>query len=118
MSAGEEVAKLKAAILDIDAHATPLGEDEDGFATTGYLISVGSLHRALGLVGHGAGRNTDPDGALINEILRALAERDGLSLESEADPGTPARHYELASRLGIGRVFGLSDAPNQETSTR
>lgn len=41
-------------ILDIDAHATPFGEDEHGFVTGGYLISVGSLHRALGFVGHTA----------------------------------------------------------------
>ena len=46
--------RLRDAILDIDAHATPLGEDDDGFVTGGYLISVGSLHRALGLVGHTA----------------------------------------------------------------
>ena len=46
--------RLKAAILDIDAHATPLGTDEDGFVAGGYIISVGSLHRALGLVGHTA----------------------------------------------------------------
>lgn len=49
-----EVERLKAAILDIDAHATPLGEDDDGFITGGYTITVGSLHRALGVVGHGS----------------------------------------------------------------
>lgn len=43
---------LEAAILDIDAHATPLAEDEGGFTTGGYLVSVGALHRALGVVGH------------------------------------------------------------------
>lgn len=47
-----EVERLRAAILDIDAHATPLGEDADGFVTGGYEVSVGSLHRALGVVGH------------------------------------------------------------------
>lgn len=41
--------RLRAAITDIDAHATALGEDEDGFVTGGYTISVGSLHRALAL---------------------------------------------------------------------
>lgn len=46
------VERLTAAILDIDAHATPIGADEDGFATGGYLVSIGSLHRALGLIGH------------------------------------------------------------------
>lgn len=48
----ERVAKLEAAILDIDAHATPMGEDTDGFVAQGYTISVGCLHRALGLIGH------------------------------------------------------------------
>lgn len=48
------VAKLETAILDIDAHATALGTDEQGFVTGGYIISVGSLHRALGVVGHTA----------------------------------------------------------------
>ena len=47
------------------------------------------------------------NGELVREILVALAERDGVSLDSEADPGTPARNYELALRLGIGKVFGL-----------
>lgn len=46
--------RLKAAILDIDAHATGLGGDEDGFITGGYIVSVGSLHRALGIIGHTA----------------------------------------------------------------
>lgn len=46
-----EALHLREAILDIDAHATPLGEDEDGFVTGGYLISVGCLHRALAATG-------------------------------------------------------------------
>lgn len=46
--------RLRDAILDIDAHATPFGSDNDGYVTGGYLISVGSLHRALGVVGHTA----------------------------------------------------------------
>ena len=49
-----EVEQLRAAILDIDAHAAPMGSDESGFVSGGYIISVGSLHRALGLVGHSA----------------------------------------------------------------
>lgn len=47
---------------------------------------------------------------LVREILVAVCERDGLSLASGAEPGEPARNYELALRLGIGRVFGLPDA--------
>lgn len=46
--------RLRAAILDIDAHATALGEDEHGFVSGGYIISVGCLHRALGIIGHTA----------------------------------------------------------------
>jgi hypothetical protein len=45
--------------------------------------------------------------ALVREILEAICERDGISLESNADPGQPARNYELALRLGIGHVLGL-----------
>jgi hypothetical protein len=44
---------------------------------------------------------------LIRKILEALCRKDEISLDSEADPGTPARNYELALRLGIGQVFGL-----------
>lgn len=41
---------------------------------------------------------------LVNDILRALCERDGLSVESEVEPGKTARNYELADRLGIDLV--------------
>lgn len=47
---------------------------------------------------------------LVRSILEALCRRGGLSLESEADPGNPARNYELALRLGVGEVFGLADS--------
>ena len=50
------ITELRNAILDIDAHATPFGTDDDGFVSGGYLISVGSLHRALGVVGHSAAK--------------------------------------------------------------
>jgi len=51
--------RLRGAVLDIDAHAAPLGRDEDGFVAGGYIISVGCLHRALGLVGHSAAKCTE-----------------------------------------------------------
>jgi len=51
----------------------------------------------------------DTGDAVIREILEALCRKGGLSLDSAADPGTPARNYELASRLGIGYVFGLGE---------
>lgn len=48
----DQVRRLEEAILDIDAHATGVAVDEDGFNTGGYLVSIGSLHRALGVIGH------------------------------------------------------------------
>jgi len=48
---------------------------------------------------------------LVRDILEALCRRDGLPLESTAEPGEPARNYELGDRLGIGRVFGLKEQP-------
>lgn len=46
---------------------------------------------------------------LIRDILESLCRRDGVSLESSITPGGPARNYELADRLGIGKVFGLAE---------
>ncbi len=46
---------------------------------------------------------------LVAAILMAVCTRDGLSLDSEVDPGTPARNYELMDRLGIGHVIGLGE---------
>lgn len=49
--------------------------------------------------------------ALIRGILEAVCCRDNLSLESSVTPGEPARNYELALRLGIGHIFGLTQVP-------
>jgi hypothetical protein len=70
-----------AVILDIDAHATPFGEDEDGHVTGGYLISVGCLHRALGKVGHSAPKcqaeaERDAAYAVIRRLLEGWAVAD------------------------------------------
>lgn len=51
---------------------------------------------------------------IVRDVLEALCRRDGLSLESDAEPGQPARNYELACRLGIGHVFGLRE-PDPES---
>ncbi|MGW1744532.1 hypothetical protein ACWCRD_02720 [Streptomyces sp. NPDC002092] len=60
--------QYRAAILDIDAHATPIGlanqDDPDGNPHH-YAVTVGALHRALGKVGNTAASCT------------AEAERDG-----------------------------------------
>lgn len=49
--------RYRQAILDIDAHATPIGlahqDDPDGNPHH-YAVTVGALHRALGKVGHTA----------------------------------------------------------------
>jgi hypothetical protein len=52
----QRVKALELAILDIDAHAHAMGSDEDGFNSGGYIISIGSLHRALGLLGRTAAK--------------------------------------------------------------
>lgn len=74
----KRLAKLEAAVLDIDAHATPFSEDEDGWITR-YLMGVGALHRALGLIGHSAPKCADlPCGRAkvaefrIDQLLRDL----------------------------------------------
>jgi len=46
--------------------------------------------------------------ALLRKVLEALCHRDGLSLESDIEPGHPARNYELADRLGIPDAFKLT----------
>jgi hypothetical protein len=53
----------------------------------------------------------DAGAGLVRAILEAVCARDGLSLGSAVEPGTPARNYELAVRLGIGPVFGLPAVP-------
>jgi hypothetical protein len=58
------------------------------------------------------------DGDLVTgitrTILEAVCERDGIPLESSVVPGEPARNYELALRLRIGKVFGLRDDPGED----
>lgn len=51
-----EVERLRDAVLDIDRHAAAVATDEDGFNSGGYVISIGSLHRALGIIGHTAAK--------------------------------------------------------------
>ena len=51
---------------------------------------------------------------LVRAILEAVCERDGIPLESSAEPGEPARNYELALRLKIGKVFGLRETEGSD----
>ena len=45
---------------------------------------------------------------VTRDILVALCERGGVALDSDSEPGTPARNWELAVRLGIGQIFGIT----------
>jgi len=65
---------------------------------------------AASMIAEDAAAERAASARLVREILVALCNRDGLSLESDAEPGEPARNYELALRLGIGPVFGLGDS--------
>ena len=51
--------------------------------------------------------------SLLRAVLEAACLRDGASLESSAEPGEPARNYELALRLGIGHAFGIGGHVNE-----
>jgi hypothetical protein len=65
-----------AAILDIDAHATPYGDipDEPGWIGT-YLVTAGALHRALGKVGHSAPKcQAEADLELMRQAVDAQRE--------------------------------------------
>lgn len=86
----DDTARTQKAIYD-----SPLGDEDKCFAHfwSGYFHA----HATSALDG------------LIRAVLEALCEKQGLSLDSEADPGTPARNYELALRLGIGQVFGIPE---------
>lgn len=91
--------RLVDAILDIDAHATAYGEDEDGYVNGGYLISIGCLHRALGVVGHSAAkcRHCGPEahGCADKE---ALVDTAALALEyaRKVEAGT-ADHNDIST---------------------
>lgn len=66
------IERLREAILDIDAHAFPLAEDEDGWTIVGYFVPVGPIHRALGVIGHSAPKNPD---VMPPDWFRRMIER-------------------------------------------
>ncbi|MEW2300249.1 hypothetical protein AB0958_09740 [Streptomyces sp. NPDC006655] len=84
--------RLKAAILDIDAHATPMGladpNDPEGNPHH-YAVTVGALHRALGKVGHTAAPCT-AEAAI--ERVRALHRK--------ANNGTTCVYCAHGQRVG------------------
>lgn len=68
-----EIDRLRAHILDIDAHATPYGDIPDDPGYTGvYLVTAGALHRALGTIGHSAPKCQAE--AVIKRVSAHLAE--------------------------------------------
>lgn len=81
------VSELKAAIADIDAHATPVGllnnDDPDG-SPHHYLLTVGALHRALGKA-----HTAEP---CESERARLRVEVDRLRREVEFE-GKPEEFY-------------------------
>ena len=111
-----EVTRLRAAILDIDAHATPLSEDADGGVTGGYLISVGALHRAIGVVGHTSPpcrickpSSTECEKARIeadaaNDLLHRALMRIAAWCGIEADEDTA--NYQLLDAIGARLTNG------------
>lgn len=109
LEANDRTERLTAAILDIDAHATPFGEDEDGFVTGGYLVSVGSIHRALGIVGRSAAKCRDIpcERATAAEAARNTAEQDAdrLALVVDANHCTHCREIAIQHQSArAGRV--------------
>jgi hypothetical protein len=72
-------------------------------------VTIGGNCAVLEEDGASGAAMADASASLIREILEALCRNEGISLDSLADPGTPARNYELALRLGIGRVFGIAE---------
>lgn len=98
--------RLRLAILDIDAHATPLGEDDDGFVSVGYAISVGCLHRALGLVGHSAPKGitrVDLESDFIKMLYDLVPQERGLPIGVSALIWRAARELEaIADALPDG----------------
>ena len=72
--------QLRAAIEDIDAHAALIAEDEDGMVTTGYVVSVGAIHRALALARMG-GPNPIPTTAAALQEAQERGDRYEAALE-------------------------------------
>ena len=102
--------ELRNAILDIDAHATPFGTDDDGFVSGGYLISVGSLHRALGVVGHSAAKCGGRRNCWTLDQWKAEEQLLRDELEAQA-----ARITELEAALRAIKVRPEDTKPIEET---
>ncbi|WP_405019577.1 hypothetical protein OHV05_24575 [Kitasatospora sp. NBC_00070] len=87
-------------ILDIDAHATPYDvreEDPEG-SPRAYLITVGSLHRALGTVGQSA--------AKCDAEAKLDAVRNALHIADAADVTDWQRGYRAAAERALAALNG------------
>ncbi|MFF8953862.1 hypothetical protein ACF09I_34450 [Streptomyces sp. NPDC014940] len=108
--------RLKAAILDIDAHATPIGladpNDPDGNPHH-YVVTVGALHRSLGKVGHTAAPCT-AEAAL--ERVRTLRDPIAQALE-DADYRPDMRRGDLADSIMPVILAALDGTEQPKEST-
>jgi hypothetical protein len=91
--------RLRAAILDIDAHATGYGVGDDD-AIHHYIVSAGALHRALGLVGHTAPKQ--PNAATHDRRQHRRASRD-VSIGRSVDGGNMHDDNPVTTELSAER---------------
>ena len=106
----DERDRYRTAILDIDAHATPIGQadpnDPDGNPHH-YAVTVGALHRALGKIGH-----TAPICTAEAEVARLRAgEEDDYTEHTVPTPGQWIHQFNHATaekRLEV--IAALLDA--------
>jgi hypothetical protein len=95
----QENAELRAAILDIDSHATPIGlldpNDPEG-SPLYYAVTTGSLHRALGKTGTAAKCDM---ATLFDDYLREMEEvvipNIMAAMKMRAKAAQKARHWIL-----------------------
>lgn len=94
----DERDRLRAHILDIDAHATPYDDlpEDPGYVGT-YLLTSGALHRALGSLGHSA--------AKCPAAIKAGRLQDQL----EKAEATLARVRELATAYDVKGIQDGND---------
>lgn len=98
--------RLRVAVLDIDAHATPMGlarEDDPEGNPDHYHLTVGALHRALGVIGHTAPKgitSVDLESDFITMLYDLVPEAIGIPIGASALIWRAARELEaIANRL-------------------
>lgn len=103
--AATERDQLRAALLDIDAHATPYGDipDDPGWVGT-YLVTAGALHRALGKIGHTAPScAAEAALALLHEGEEPYVHEHTVATPAQWiwqwNRATPAERLDMAGRI-------------------